>query len=355
MSQSWVSKIGAIWAVIALYSWIIWPVSLSASQPDSGDRKTVLLLVGAPGEPEFGTNFTRQAELWTKACAETKAACVVFGLESAPSTSEYNQLKTFLEHEPKAGSGELWLVLIGHGTFDGKESRFNLRGPDLAATELAQWLQPFDRPTAVINTTASSAPFVNKLSRTNRVVITATRSGNEQSFARFGQYFAAAIASAQADLDKDGQTSLLEAFLMASRQATEFYKVEGRLPTEHALLDDNGDAAGTPADWFQGVRAIKKPRDKSIVDGLFAHQWHLVPGPLQKAFSSEQHALRKKLEHAVLLHREKKSQLPPDAYYAELEKLLLDLARFYESSSSSPETNNAAPNAENLPSKRRFW
>ena len=28
-------------------------------------------------------------------------------------------------------------VLIGHGTFDGKEAKFNLRGPDFSATELA--------------------------------------------------------------------------------------------------------------------------------------------------------------------------------------------------------------------------
>ena len=154
----------------------------------------------------------------------------------------------------------MWLVLIGHGTFDGKEARFNLRGPDVSADELALWLKPFRRPLAVIDTASCSAPFLNLLSATNRVIITATRSGNEQNFTRFGQYLAQALTDPEANLDKDGQVSLLEAFLTASHQAAEFYKLQGRLVTEHALLDDNGDGLGTPADWFRGLRAIKRPK-----------------------------------------------------------------------------------------------
>ena len=137
-------------------------------------------------------------------------------------------------------------MVIGHGTFDGKEAKFNLRGPDLSAADLAEWLKPFRRPVAVINCASASSPFINKLSATNRVIIAATRSGYEQNYARFGEYISSAVADPQADLDKDGQTSLLEAFLMASRRVAEFYNTEGRLATEHALLDDNGDGLGTP-------------------------------------------------------------------------------------------------------------
>src|SRR5262249_50255186 len=111
----------------------------------------------------------------------------------------------------------LWLILIGHGSYDGKQARFNLRGPDLSATNLATWLKPFQRPQAVINTSSSSSPFLNALSASNRVIITATRSGSEQNYARLGDYLAAAIADTAADLDKDGQVSVLEAFLLASR------------------------------------------------------------------------------------------------------------------------------------------
>jgi hypothetical protein len=291
---------------------------------------TVVVVVGAPGEPEFATNFLHQAELWKKACSAARCRQVVIGLDTAGETNDYELLRQTLATEPKDGPADLWLVLIGHGTFNGKEARFNLRGPDFSATELAAWLKPFHRPLAVINEASSSAPFLNKLSGTNRVVITATRSGYEQNFTRFGQYFAEAITAPEADLDKDGQVSLLEAFLMASRRAAEFYKVEGRLATEHALLDDNGDGLGTPADWFRGLRAVKKPKEGTPVDGLLAQQFVLVRNNAENQFTPEQRARRDALERAVFLHREKKGQIPQDEYYRELENLLLKLAKFYE-------------------------
>jgi hypothetical protein len=203
---------------------------------------------------------------------------------------------------------------------------------------LALWLQPFHRPLAIINTASGSAPFLNKLSATNRVIITATRSGYEQNYARFGNYFAELLTDPAADLDKDGQVSLLEAFLAASRRATEFYKTEGRLVTEHALLDDNGDGLGTPAEWFQGLRATKKAKDKGEVDGIQARYFCLVPNEEERQLTSDQRTRRDALERQVLLYREKKASVPEDQYYRELERLLLELARF--SVSNSPPSSN---------------
>jgi hypothetical protein len=297
----------------------------------ASDHTTVVLVVGASGEAEFGSNFVRQASLWKLACDQAGLHPVIIGLDAASPTNDCDRLKETLATEPKSGPEPLWLVLIGHGTFDGKEARFNLRGPDVSGTELAQWLQPIHRPIAVIDTASSSAPFINKLSATNRVIVTATRSGHEQNFTRFGQYLAEAIANPQADLDKDGQVSLLEAFLMASRQAAEFYKLEGRLATEHALLDDNGDGLGTPAEWFQGLRAIKRPKENAPLDGFLAQQFLLIPGDAERKLSPEQRAQRDALERSVFLLREKKAQLAEDDYYRQLEKLLLELARFYSS------------------------
>jgi hypothetical protein len=235
----------------------------NASPASSTNQTTIILVVGAAGEAEFGSNFVRQATLWQSACHQAGCREITLGIDEAGQTNDFETLKQTLATEPKESPNELWLVLIGHGTFDGKEARFNLRGPDVSATELAVWLQPFRRPLAVINTSSSSAPFLNKLSATNRVVITATRSGNEQNFSRFGRYLAETIGDPEADLDKDGQVSLLEAFLMASRRTSEFYKTEGRIITEHALLDDSGDGLGTPADWFRGLRAVKRPKENS--------------------------------------------------------------------------------------------
>jgi len=313
----------------------------NGSQDSVPVRPTIVLVLGAPGDKEYGSNFLHQADLWQKACSQIDCRKITIGLSEPPQTNDLEVFRQSLADEPKEGPAELWLVLIGHGTFDGKEARFNLRGPDISASELAGWLKPFHRPLVLINTASSSAPFLNKLSATNRVLITATRSGNEHNYARFGGYFAEAITSPEADLDKDGQVSVLEAFLMASRKAAEFYKLENRMVTEHALLDDNGDGRGTPADWFRGLRAVKKPQEKSPVDGLLAQQICIIPSRADANLAPDQRSRRDALEREILLYREKKSQLSEDDYYQELEKMLLQYARFYEAPSNLPPVSPA--------------
>lgn len=300
---------------------------LGAAESPASDQPTVMLVLGAPGEPEFATNFAHQAELWQKACDRAAARCVRIGLDEVSPPTDRDRLQQALAAEPVEAAAGLWLVLIGHGTFDGKEARFNLRGTDVSATELAAWLKPFHRPQVIIDTTAASAPFLNRLSATNRVVITATRSGNELNFAHFGRYFAAALDDPQSDLDQDGQTSLLEAFLSAAAHLADFYKTEGRLATEHPLIDDNGDGLGTPAEWFRGVRAVKRPKEGGALDGTRAQQVHLVLSAEEQALPLEIRAQRDALELAVARLRETKVQLPEDEYYRELEKLLLQIAR----------------------------
>jgi len=295
---------------------------------------TVILVVGAPGEPEFGTNFVRQAQLWEKLCHQAGARTVCIGLGNTNATGEHELLRQALAAEPTDVAQPLWLTLMGHGTFDGKEARFNLRGPDVSNTELAEWLRPFRRPLVVVNCFSASAPFLKSLSGTNRVVITATRSGNEVNFSRFGGQFARALADPASDLDKDRQVSLLEAFLMASRHVAEFYKTEGRLMTEHALIDDNGDGLGTPANWFQGVRATKKARDGGSLDGAQANQLHLVRSAEEQALPPEVRARRDALELSVARLREAKSQFSEADYYCRLESILLELARLQEPSST---------------------
>ena len=174
------------------------------------------------------------------------------------------------------------------------------------------------------------------LSGTNRVVITATRSGYEQNFTRFGGHLAAALDDPAADLDQDGQTSLLESFLSASFRVAEFYKTEGRLATEHPLLDDNGDGLGTPADWFRGLRAVKRPKDRSALDGLRAHQLHLVRSATDDALTPEARRRRDELELAIAALRDTKSSLAEDAYYKRLEPLVLELARLYGDAPGMP-------------------
>jgi len=299
-------------------------------------RATVIVAVGAAGEEDFGKEFAKWATLWTEASAKAETKPVTIGLGPTNGVTDLALLKQALANEPTNSTAELWLVLIGHGTFDGKEAKFNLRGPDLSATELAEWLKPFRRPVIVITCASSSSPFLNKLSGPNRVIVTATKSGYEENFARFGKYLAETITDLTADLDKDGQTSLLEAFLMASRRVAEFYETEGRLATETALLDDNGDGLGTSADFFRGVRAVKKPAGGGTVDGLRAHQLHLVRSEQEQQMPPELRARRDELELSVARLRELKPTLSEDEYYRRLERLMLELANVYSAIPGKP-------------------
>jgi hypothetical protein len=303
--------------------------ALTAEPAESANTSShgpvLMLVVGAPGEPEFGTNFLRQASEWEEACHQAGLPVVRIGLDTAP-TPDRDRLQQRLAEIPTNSLFPFWLVLVGHGTWDGKQARFNLRGPDVSAQDLAGWLRPLQRPSIIINAASASAPFLAALAASNRIVITATRSGDEINYARFGEHLTRALADPGSDLDKDGQTSLLEAFLSASARVAEFYKTEGRLATEHALLDDNGDGLGTPADWFRGVRAVKKPKEGKV-DGIRAHQVHLVPSPAERGLPPEIRARRDALEARLAELRETKKELAEDDYYRQLESILLELAR----------------------------
>lgn len=304
-------------------------------------RPTVLVVVGAEGSAEYGQQFSVWAARWRDAAKRSHAEVAQIGLAEAGSESDREKLKKRLaevagsEESRRAQAAPLWLILIGHGTFDGKLARFNLRGPDVAASELADWLKPIERPIAIINCASSSGPFLNELSGPNRVVVTATRSGHEYNFARFGDFLSAAISDPKADLDKDEQTSLLEAFLLASSRVNEFYASEGRLMTEHALLDDNGDKLGTPADWFQGVRAVKSAKSGAAVDGLRAARLHLVRSDREEQLPAETRERRDQLEQELADLRVRKPQLSEGEYLGLIEPLLVELAKLYESNTPS--------------------
>ena len=221
---------------------------------------------------------------------------------------------------------EIWILLVGHGTFDGKVAKFNLVGNDAADADFKHWLKPHRGPLVFINTSSCSAPFIRSLSGPNRVVATATKSGYEQNFCRFGGYMAAALGQAEADLDKDGAVSVLEAFLIASRQAGEFYRENDRLVSENALLDDNGDGMGTPADWFRGVRTQKKAKGKSSADGKLSRLVFPVIPPAEKDIPAPLRKKRLVAEAKIETLRSLKKTLQAETYYRDLEKLFLELA-----------------------------
>jgi len=311
-----------------------------ASEPvgPNAEGPAVIVVVGAAGSPEYGAQFVKWTQLWEQACSKGRAKFVSIGLDEVQKPDDRTELQETLANELQQTDAALWLVMIGHGTFDGRTAKFNLRGPDVSAKDLAEWLKPMQRPLIVINSASSSAPFLSILSGPERILITATKSGYEQNYTRFGEYLAGAIAEPKADLDKDGQTSLLEAFLTASNRVDEFYQAAGRLITEHALLDDNGDRLGTRADWFRGIRPVQKAEDGAALDGYHAHQFHLVLSEAENKMPPQLRAKRDKLELEVMSLRDSKDKFSEEEYFSKLESMLYDIAQIYEQTAQTTES-----------------
>jgi hypothetical protein len=302
------------------------PAFLSADNLVASSSDMILVL-GAPGTEDYRQQFHAWADLWTAAAQWGSVSVTTIGKEASEKETDYKCLRSALEAAKNETDKPLWLIFIGHGTFDRKTARFNLAGPDVTTDDLAEWLKPVKRPVAVIDCSACSAPFLMALSAPNRVVITATKSGGEENFTRFGEFLAKSIDDPTADLDKDDQTSLWEAYLAAARETAEFYAADGRLLTEHALLDDNGDQQGTRADIFLGLSLKEGTTAADALDGPFAHQWHLVASQRDAKLPPEVRRQRDALELQIIQLRGRKAKLPEDEYYQKLETLLVELAK----------------------------
>jgi len=301
----------------------------AAAAAKADDAQTSLLVVvGAPGDESYGKIFAEEAAQWRTTAKESGVKFAIVGDGDATDAQKDKlQLQAKLKAEASAGDAPLWIIFIGHGTFDGRTAAFNLRGPDVTSTELAEWLQEVHRPTVVVDTTAASAPFLTALAAPNRVVVTATKSGQERNYARFGRYFAKRVIDPAADLDKDERTSLFEAYLAAARDTAEFYKSEGRLQTEHPLLDDDGDGKGVRADFFLRDKLVKQPAGSTTIDGDLSRKLALKPSAADAKLKPAQLDERDALETELATLRAEKASLPENEYFAKLESLLLKLAR----------------------------
>ncbi len=315
-----------------LLGWILLNGSKSLSAQDQRTSDHNLLIVGAAGAPEYAEKFQQWADRWDQIAKNATATMDAVGLSPQPSETDYELCRQALDAIPKEADAPLWIVMIGHGTFTRGVAKFNLRGPDVSAAEFSQWLKPMTRPVVVVNGASSSGPFINQLSGQNRIVVTATKSGTEQNFARFGDHFSDAFLADDADLDHDDEVSILEAFLRASADVRSFYQSESRILSEHALIDDNGDGKGTPSSMFRAARAVGQSADGSPLDGALASTITLSPlnsrVPLSKAQSLE----RSEIERELSSIRGQKSELDAASYDALIEPLMLRLARIYHDS-----------------------
>ncbi|MCB1670100.1 MAG: caspase family protein [Pseudomonadales bacterium] len=215
---------------------------------------------------------------------------------------------------------QLTLFLIGHGTGSDEESKFNIVGPDITGEEFAALLDNFDQQDLVIvNTTSASYGFSTSLSSEGRVVISATRSPAEKFDPIFSGYFIEALAQRNGDLDKNNRVSMLEAFNYARQSVDAWYEEQGRLASEHASLDDNGDALFTLDP--NATEADGRLAEIAYIDVLTADDANLSPEALALKAQVQE------LEREVFLLRGRKADFLADDYWAQMEQLLIDLAR----------------------------
>lgn len=214
----------------------------------------------------------------------------------------------------------LFIVLFGHGTFDGVAAKFNLVGPDLDADQWRTMLAGIPGRLVFVQTASASFPFLKTLAAPNRIVITSTAAVGQKYDTVFAEHFVAAFApdTAHADLDQDGRISIWEAFSYASNESVRYYEQRGQLAVEKALLDDTGKGIG---------RDLLSKGD----DGLLASRTFLDPDPLTAASSDPSVTLligrRNTLEGELDELKRKQTFMPPADYRRELERLVIDIAR----------------------------
>lgn len=301
-------------------------VFIAAAAPArAADRYVVVITGASDGQP-----YADRYDGWRRSLATTLrerlhiAADHLFQLAEKPSpdgvqlADQAHVRKLFDTLRGRIQPDDvLVVILIGHGTFDGEEAKFNLVGPDLDSAQWSQILGTIHGRVVLVNTTAASFPFLARDSARGRIVITATDSTAQRYETIFPEFFIKALDDPAADADKDGHISIWEAFQYAGNAVRQWYSQHGQLATEQAVLDDNGDGIGTEA----GAPGA---------DGALARSTYIDGGVAGEASDSTIDLLKKK--QAELLVRvnalkAKKASMPPDQYNREFESLMIDLAR----------------------------
>jgi Caspase domain len=290
-------------------------------------NKFALVINGAGGEPEYAKQF----EAWTGQLSAVLTERFGFDARNlkvlsekpadanGPRATAEEVRRTFATLKSQLDANNvLFVFLIGHGSFDGKESKFNLVGPDLPASEYNTMLAALPtRRVVLFNMSSASGEFIKSLAAKGRIIITATRSGQETNATRFAGFLIAALTATDADTDQDGHTSVLEAFVYANRLTADFYKRAGRLATEHALLDDNGDGVGhDKVEAGEGLLARATYLDSLSVDEAAASA---ATGRLLK----ERTRLEGEIEQLIA----RKGMMNEAEYETTLERLFIELAK----------------------------
>jgi len=313
-----------------LLLWLAGPSLFAAER----DGRWAILLAGISGDPELQKTYLEemkdlQSVLESSLGFPRDQIVVLFDDPSKdPGRIQHKSTREALQSVCLNLAGrvqkedQVFVFIEGHGDYDGRIYRLNLVGPDPSAEDLAAILYAIPaRQFVVMNATNCSGGSIPALSQKGKIVITATKSGMEKNQTHFGRFFINAFRNNAADSDKNGRVSLLEAFAYASQKVEEYYTKEGIMQTEHAVLDDNGDAKaqGKPApDNGEGLLAQTTFLDAGIPRSALANLT-----PEQQKLALEAGELEKQIEALKYA----KGEMPEAEYEKKLEELLLRLAR----------------------------
>jgi hypothetical protein len=311
------------WPIRLVVAAVAFLVSMAGSAY-AGERYA-LIVSGASGGPEYAEQYAR----WTRALSAilvdrmriAREHLQVLGDTEDPATAATAaNVRKHLAAVRRAMTRDdlLFIVLVGHGTYDGVDAKFNLVGSDLESAHWAELLAGLPGQVVIVNTSSASFPFIERLSGDRRVVITATDSVAQRFDTVFPEYFIKAFQEDAADIDKNDRISIWEAFSSATGEVRRYYQRRGQLSTERALLDDNGDGIGR--------EAAGKGEDGSLASRVY------LDVPLPGAPPTDE-MLVKLLQQRSALEAEieelkiRRSFLQPNEYQQEFERLMVDLAR----------------------------
>jgi hypothetical protein len=278
-------------------------------------------VAGLGGEPDYEQRFTALALDLDRLLKGSGGDLHVYTLTGGAATrARFTETLNQVAREAKA-EDEFVLTLIGHGSFDGEEYKFNLVGPDISAGDLAALCDhiPAKRQ-LIVNTTSASGGSIAALQKPGRAVIAATKTGTEKNATVFARYWVDALRDPSTDTDKNEAISALEAFQSADRKTASFYETQKRLATEHAVFEDAGKK-----------EAVRAASVESGEGRLLANFTLVRLGEAQKAANEPaKRALldkREELEQRIDSLKYQKAAMSAEDYKKQLSDALLELAK----------------------------
>jgi hypothetical protein len=234
--------------------------------PNANAALYVTIVQGLGGLPEYDDKFADQAQKIYDASITLADASHVTSMAGDDATRSallihFQNLAESMNEDDRAA-----IYLVGHGSYDGEQYKFNISGPDITDADLAEILESFPGQNHfLVNTSSTSGAILDGLESDQRVIITATRNGNEKNATEFGNYFAAALASDIADINKNNNVSIQEAFDFAERSVAEFFESSGKLATEHPQIRGEGAASFSLARVEPLATSDENPRINALI------------------------------------------------------------------------------------------